>query len=353
MKLQQPSKRAIVAEVPRDNIYDIFSRLPLKSLARFQCVSKVWFDYMDDSSLQKMHAKRASIDPMLIMFRQFSSSTTTNPPCKLSFLRIVEAKEASTNYYALEASNKNLTMDFPCKEWYSTFPTGIIIGSCNGLIYSSKDHSDGTTLLVIHPLRKQFYELPPIKIWAFVSRFSPLDSCGLGFDDSNNIFKMVCVVAREQGNRQPNLNVVVKEDLRTMVHVLGTTSWREISRVPAYPITGEGIFANGCLHWLISTTFLNNFPNDKGRLVVCFDLRKEEFGLINPPRKRCLNTEQLVDLDGEVGYVYNIVDRGVEVWVLMQKEWKIYCQILSKTASSSWHHKGSWCLEQRRGSIDD
>ena len=99
----------------------------------------------------------------------------------------------------------------------------------------------------------------------------------------------------------------------TLMHVFGTNSWREIPQVPSYPITGEAIFANGCLHWLVSRV-----PKDGGRKVIWFDVNKEEFGLIDPPKSMFYIWSihsyvycQLVDLNGEVGYVCHTTR---EVW---------------------------------------
>ena len=72
------------------------------------------------------------------------------------------------------------------------------------------------------------------------------ESRGLGFDVSTNTFKMVCVLSRGEFSK----NETISKDLCTMVHVLGKdSSWRKIPQVPPYPTSGDGIFANGCLHW--------------------------------------------------------------------------------------------------------
>lgn len=110
------------------------------------------------------------------------------------------------------------------------------------------------------------------------------EACGLGFDDSTSTLKMVCVVLRNQLiMRSPYHDHidVVKEDLCTMVPVLGT----------------------------------------------------EEFGLINPPHTHvnwC--REHLVGLDDQVGLVYYDVrlKYGIEVWLLKQTKWVIHCRLDQK-----------------------
>ncbi|GKC22251.1 F-box domain containing protein [Tanacetum coccineum] len=178
-------------------------------------------------------------------------------------------------------------------------------GSCNGLMCLSQDEDDiVTTLVVVHPLKKECYELPPLPM-RFDSSMSR-ESCGLGFDASTNTLKMVCVLPKDYvPPSDPNM---VRKNLCTMVHVFGTNSWREIPQVPPYCITDGAVFANGCLHWLVSHIDIKT--EDGGRPVIWFDVEKQEFGLIDYPKRMCdlwrnysCSNDHLVDLNGEVGYV--------------------------------------------------
>ncbi|XP_071699975.1 putative F-box protein At1g32420 [Rutidosis leptorrhynchoides] len=308
-------------ELPVDIIYNILSRMPLKSLARFQCVSKVWCKYINDPYLEIiMHnAKRADMndDPTMLMMFKLHLYPYASASLTMLVTKEEEKSTATSHEEVVITTKKNPPtpyMEFVCKDWSSRFfvEGDIILGSCKGLIFSSQDHhpdnvDDGTTvLLVINPLKKVCYKLPPIEIWSCTSAFEEREACGLGCDDSTNTYKMVCVVLRNQKKiRSYNHDDsdVVKEDICTMVHVLGGTdsSWREIPAVPAYPISGEAVFANGFLHWLE-----NNM----------FDMMKDEFGLIDPPPYDTLidrtGMEHLVDLDGQVGLVYHETSRILE-----------------------------------------
>lgn len=111
----------------------------------------------------------------------------------------------------------------------------------------------------------------------------------------------------------------ITHKLYTTVHVLGTASWRKITQVPSYPITCEAVFAHGCLHWLACGTTTK---------VIWFDVKKEEFFSIDNPNKKTGDhlIKELVDLNGEVGFVYYHKFRSVELRVLKQKEWVIHCR---------------------------
>ncbi|KAI3794559.1 hypothetical protein L1987_37191 [Smallanthus sonchifolius] len=100
-----------------------------------------------------------------------------------------------------------------------------------------------------------------------------------------------------------------------MIHYSGMRSWREIARIPAYPISGKGVFARGRLHWLVN-------HNDGGK-IVWFDVKTEEFGLMDGPKPKGDIEHQLVDLNGEVGFAY--IGDHIELWISKAEEWVLHC----------------------------
>lgn len=223
-------------------------------------------------------------------------------------------------------AKKDSILEFECKAPFYEYNRHNIRCSSNGLLYLSEYNDTNfpsTTLSVIHPLRNQRYELPPIKI---------MQSYGLGFDASTKTFKMLASALVKIGKRMYTVH--------TMVHVLGTNSWREIAQIPRYLMKGKGIFAHACLHWLgfrhkqmrhiVRFGFLDEpLPPNHRKKVVRFDIRKEEFELIDPPRKTGDDWVEtmLVDLHGEVGLVYYSTHSfSMELWVLKQNDqWMIQC----------------------------
>ncbi|KAJ0478334.1 hypothetical protein HanPI659440_Chr13g0516821 [Helianthus annuus] len=130
---------------------------------------------------------------------------------------------------------------------------------------------------------------------------------------------MVSVVLREHVSG-PNF-YQVNEGMYTMVHLLGTDSWRKIPQVPSYPITGEGVFANGCLHWLISNECYGDHSPYLGRRVVSFGVTNEKFGLIN------VLMEDLVVWLGSNRLIYMV---KLDVWVLKERGWVMHCEFDQK-----------------------
>ncbi|KAL9992431.1 putative F-box domain-containing protein [Helianthus debilis subsp. tardiflorus] len=103
-----------MAEFPSEIMYDILSRMPVKSLARFRCVSKLWCSYINNSYLETMHAKRAAVnDPTLIMLHILFDSEIPTLLCALSFLDYKEETDTCT----LQVRKKPPVMDFSCMSW--------------------------------------------------------------------------------------------------------------------------------------------------------------------------------------------------------------------------------------------
>ncbi|PWA47892.1 F-box domain-containing protein [Artemisia annua] len=241
-----------MVELPQDTLYNIFSRLPIKSLACFRCVCKQWRKVINDPYLNKI---RGEEEPIPIMFQQFRIAYT-NILCKLSSLAIIK----SITTVKVE---KDPIFEFSREDLTPGFISRLVIGFCNGLVLFNSKHilHYSINYIVINPLSKQCHKLPRIKIRPAARAACYLrKSGGIGYDDSTNTFKIVFVIQDEQSSKQVDVK------LRTIVHVLGTNTWREISQVPSYFINGECVFAHGCLYWLVCADHSSTEP----RKVVCF-----------------------------------------------------------------------------------
>ncbi|PWA49994.1 F-box domain-containing protein [Artemisia annua] len=325
--------------LPSNIILDIFSRVPAKCLARSRCVSKGWCKYINDRYLVIIHDQRVKEEPIPILYHfHCFSYYSVHSLC----YHVVKSKRNATRRYNKKARvgtkqtgtaghtymselKEDSFLEFLRKKPLSESSDVKIevLGSCNGLMCLSQYEEYAPTMLnpfypedyaptplvVVHPLRKECYELPPLPM-----RFDKFTrgSCGLGFDSSTNTLKMVFVLHKHSA------------PACALVHVFGTNSWREIPKVPSYPIRGKAIFVNGCLHWLVSDL---DFKAEHGgrNYVTWFDVEKEEFGLIESPKRMCdvwrnysCDFDHLVDLNGEVGFV---CASTMDVWVLKQKEW--------------------------------
>ncbi|GKB40282.1 F-box domain containing protein [Tanacetum coccineum] len=128
----------------------------------------------------------------------------------------------------------------------------------------------------------------------------------------------------------------VRIEVRGLVMVLMCLYHDEESNgaVPskATMIGKEISYAQWCMKIGTNSGQGNTPSSRKQDLVIRFDVEKEEFGLIDPPKRMCdiwrdhysCINDHLVDLNGEVGFV---CVRTMEIWVLKQKEWVPYCRL--------------------------
>ncbi|XP_076954682.1 F-box protein At1g11270-like [Bidens hawaiensis] len=274
-----------------DIIYGILSRLPIKSLARFRCVCKLWLKYIDDPYLRTIHVKE---EPQLIMFQPSPSHDKIKIRCGVQKEIVMELFYKGPRHENLLVGNACIGLTLVC---YERDP-------CEARIYR---------FALINHVTKQRHDLPPLSI-----RFKrcdldidgPCDAAGIGFDDSTNTLKTVFVIVKN----------LYRNVACTMVHSSGTSSWRKLAQAPPYIIKGGGVFGHGRLHWLA-------YESEERTHVVWFDLKTEEFGLMDPPKPNGNGDfEELVGLnDTEVGFAYT-GPVYIKLWMLKQdEEWVLHC----------------------------
>ncbi|KAK9275442.1 hypothetical protein L1049_022707 [Liquidambar formosana] len=291
---QQPP-RIGMDKLPLDVVFNIFSRLPIKSLLRSRCVSKHWRNIIEDPFLANLHLSRAVQEHTI-----------------LALDHPTHRRKVTSLYLVKEDGNKNLKASKNPIAELSNSNNYSLEGSCNGLLYFAKPNErDGVILL--NPLTGQNIMLPPATI---PSPCPHMKKYGLGFDPSTNTYKIVRVFFRNQLDWK-NYSLGVE------VHTLGTNSWREIGEIPPSPMCGRPVSAYGALHWMVDPPFAcDNLKS----MIVSFDIGKEVFSLTPHPdfgSKTC-DMFQLVDFRGFLAMADLSSDSCILIWVLKdydKKEW--------------------------------
>ncbi|KAG6629871.1 hypothetical protein CIPAW_14G115500 [Carya illinoinensis] len=223
--------------LPSDLLYEIFSRLPVKSLFRFRCVSSVCRSIIDDPYLAYMHQTRCAEEPNVLVFHHPWEQVLSLPPTPAAF-----------------------------------------------------------------PSQRPSPPLEEGKI-----------KYGLGFDCSKNTYKIVRVFDDESSSTNFYVEVLT----------LGTSSWKAISKGPPCLLFKSPVFVHGNIHWL-SYPEEDAYEGHPGfTKIVSFDVSKEEFGLIYPPKFRECH---LLDLKGNLAIVdsSSIYRPHIDIWVLKEYERKDY-----------------------------
>ncbi|XP_020534159.1 F-box protein At5g49610 [Jatropha curcas] len=236
---------------------DILSRLPIKSLVRFQSASKTWYALISDSYFGNLHFSRLSKNPKLLIFNGFGFKSLA---CETP----------------LNDSGALVDLAFP-GERHDWLPE--IIGSSHGLICITTDRCE--RFYVWNPSTGSCRRIPNLGY--------PINGCtdylhGFGYDSSSNEFKVVVSLTRSTINQKTIYNVFSSK----------TNSWKKI----VYPYRQEyylpycspnlyaslGTYTNGALHWLVTKIS----PMDRTRLdnqIIAFDLANEKFRKVPIPVK--------------------------------------------------------------------
>ena len=283
-----------MVKFPSDVLFEIFSRLPIKSLLKFRTVSQQWRNIIDDPHLAYMHHSRCVEEPKILLL---DHHTQNEKPIDVTVTNVGVFLNADLNLVA------KFTKSVTC----------YLEDCCNGLLCLSKSYDD-RFLVLFNPLRQQLLPLPP-------SSASPkLGSrkYGFWFDRPKNTYNIVVVAVFlcESVDEKPCYK------LGAEVYTLRTSSWRPLSKGPPCRLFGKPIFACGALHWQGPCKYNGDIGN-----IVSFDVRKEEFGLISPPKYDCLG--YLLDLGGNLAMVdhsamVEYFNRHIDIWVMKEyeeKEW--------------------------------
>ncbi|XP_010418707.1 PREDICTED: putative F-box protein At2g19630 [Camelina sativa] len=269
---------------------EIFSWLPVKSIARCRCVSKLWNAVLRRPDFTELYLSRSSSRPQLLFVLRnmdgvvfFSSHQPQNPVENSSF-----------------AVASHRLSHLPCHSG--------IVGPSNGFVLLRGVRGrkkQGLVSLQFNPSTGQLLPLPQVKTR---SRMFGTFSC-MGYDSVKKQFKALSVIFSD-----------AKFEYSYLTLGIGKPSWRLVECcIPHLPRT-EGICINGVFYY-VGTRLKNS------SMIVCFDFSSEKFSFLNlsGPME---NATSLINYNGKLGSVasdsFNGGDTGFELWVLEdleKKEW--------------------------------
>ncbi|XP_026410262.1 putative F-box protein At4g38870 [Papaver somniferum] len=247
-------------------VCDILSRLPVKPLMRFKCVSKHWCSLIIDSCFIDLHF-RTSKAPARLLFLMPPKSQLKNKSAGISYQEVC----FKTADLLSEVTGKAIPTVHTIRTSKS-FERTDILGAINGLICFTNKFEDSVCIYNISTREV----LPLVKSTSrdYVIGGVKNDSLvyGFGFDPATKHYKVIC-----------NWRVNTKNDNQISVgHFwevlnLGTNSWRRIEDVPPIPdgLTSSDIYVNGSIYW---------FPNEFESGIVAFDVGSEKFRKIQIPQ---------------------------------------------------------------------
>jgi F-box interacting protein len=246
-------------DLPEDLSMEILSRLPVKSLMRYKCVSKSWYALVTNPSFISKHLK-----------------ISHNLNRGAAILRRVDGLD-QRRLSTLSNETLEVSGDVDLSQWFQDEVSMVsMFGPCNGILclsctlWKKRDgHRDYDPLVLWNPATRESKMLPPFpqqRDLNFVSRF------GFGFDPKTNDYKVVRIM--NFGDRQ----------CKVQVYNLSTNSWRVLdsSPNPSYFIYKSRFssYLNGVYYWWARVHYCSYMGP---RLLLSFDMSNEVFREVLPP----------------------------------------------------------------------
>lgn len=275
-------------DLPPEVITEILSRMSVKYILQYRCVSKPWRSLLDSKDFANL---------------QLQKSIETK-----SHIGLILRKDFRLYYVDLEALDAAVELPHPLMCYNNRIR---ILGFCNGLLCISNVAGD---VAMWNPSTKRHRVLPFLP--SASNRESKMQFCGarvygFGYDAVNEDYKLVSI-SQFIGLDYNSFESEVK------VYSLRKNSWDQIEDMPyVLCYTGKmGVLVSGSLHWVVTRKLE---PEEK-ELVVGFDVGAETFHEV--PIPECVNNqfEMGVGILGEnLCIVVNYPgDNGVEVWVMKE-----------------------------------
>ncbi|KAF8414201.1 hypothetical protein HHK36_002201 [Tetracentron sinense] len=214
-----------MANLPQDVIMEILSRVPVKSLLRFRCVSKTWCSFVANPSFAKKHLNQATQNnnPSLIFSHCF-------------------------NLYSIDYEESDVAavkLDLPFTDFIDRVE---LSGSCNGLVCIS-DHSRNEDIYLCNPSNREYMKLPVPCFDVPTNEHTCFTSLGFGYHPAMDDYKVIRIIYLYD---KPLKNIDSYE-CEARIYSLGTNSWRKIGHVPLHVSTRcSVVLGNGILLWKAS-----------------------------------------------------------------------------------------------------
>lgn len=242
--------------LPNDVVIDILSRLPVKSLLRFQLVSKPWLSLISSPD-----------------FATLQYDASKNRPQKILILNHSLPQSLDSSATTFDYQNASTPLDFPFKKPYDT--NVHVIGSCHGLVCVAFGNYED--IVIWNPSTGAHRKLPNLDISSGDTRYQ----CGFGYDSSTNDYKVFLATRSiDHSFNETQINVfATKAESWKRIQLNTTSNGIQCCETLYWHQRLTGCLVNGCLHW--STKW--QCGHGKFTVITAFDLAEEKFSEVAMP----------------------------------------------------------------------
>ncbi|XP_059634328.1 F-box protein At3g07870-like [Cornus florida] len=254
-----------VPNLPRDVMFDILSRVPIKSLLQFRCVAKSWPPLIAHPHFIKLHLARSTSDP--------------TQGCH--FLLYYESSDYTKDSYSLRCINtfdEHMNLEFPFKSVHGYIR---IVGSSRGLIclFDTNYFTYIGRIILWNPVIRKSKFIPNSHLsHRFRDSFSHM-VVGFGFVSKIDDYKVVQILYDSDRLAIPDV----------LVYTMKSNFWRKVGAVaPCYipKCWTNNVYVNGTVHWMAYKR-----PKEDGVCdsIMSFDMSDEVFWEMGMPNNLSLN----------------------------------------------------------------
>ncbi|KAI3879080.1 hypothetical protein MKW92_045972 [Papaver armeniacum] len=308
-------------------VSEILSRLPVKSLMRFKCVSKHWLYMIEqDSYFIDLHLTRSKTRPSLIY-------VISLPPAKDQLCSKIGCKGHDKIFLTANLSLEGIgRADIHTVRKTDMFCCDFILRPINGLmcfvdnqkhavcIYniSTREASPWIQSTLLLDEKEKHPEANTLDSYATSYKF--------GFDPTTREHKVLCmwyIIVGEVDNclEEAMDGVIEVSEILT----LGDGSWRRIHEVPPYLCDSlPCAYVNGSIYWC-TDMFIKQENWSNLSCIIAFDFGTEKFRDIQIPefiQDQPLDPDEgfnhhirLVELDGRLGIIRRISAFICKLWI--------------------------------------
>ncbi|OVA11390.1 F-box domain [Macleaya cordata] len=295
-----------MSSLPDELVVNVLSRLPVKSISLFRCVSKSWCNLFSDPAFINTHLNHAieRNNFRIILKRCYLYSINFGASSKSSSPSSCDDDDDE------EEEEEAVEIDFPFKS--GRFKVDIL-SSYNGLVCISPDKDKFDVICIWNPSTKEYKKLStplPVIKFPFLPRGLRDVGYGFGYDRKIEDYKLVRILH------------IYGSGSEVEVYTLGSNSKKSIGHIPYeldFP-SQTGVFVNATLHWI--ATPATYFGHRGSPVIISFDIVDQRFQEVPQP-------EEPLDYDNNEFYVRTVgVLRGclcllgclnmvcVDVWVM-------------------------------------
>ncbi|PIN18016.1 hypothetical protein CDL12_09314 [Handroanthus impetiginosus] len=236
-------------ELPQEILFDIFSRLPAKSIGKCRCLSNQWRTLLSTPQFIKSHLNQKTHQENLILITPSHS------------LHAISTIKDDTVSRKLQLRNK----------WVE------VVGSCDGLVLLINVNLEK---ILLNPITRQQVRVPDAPL--ALKRWEGFSMHGFGYDRHTDDYKIVTLSSYADNYCDPDNEYESDcEDTFVVVYSVKRGVWERVESLReedhGVPELSSGVFVSGALHWLASGGETGSF------VIIAFNFANKLFDEIPAP----------------------------------------------------------------------